>query len=193
MVSLTRSPFHTLTTSIQCGAATWAVCNYRCQMNVSQHIIQTRNRKDFALQGTRPKACDSVVRSVGNSWPAFLFISIVAQVRRVSTAGDQFPFPLLEMVLRVRKARAEDIHQHFGDGRRGRRIPGDITRSAFFKGCILFLTTVRSDEVESLTAARAGAVDGREPSDALRVCERASCIIYIHPLRGCQRLAHTIG
>ena len=78
------------------------------------------------------------------------------------------------------KACAEDTHQHFGDGGRRRRIPGYITRSALFKACILFLTTVQSDEVESLTAARAGAVDGREPSDALRVCDRASCIIYIY-------------
>ena len=163
-------------------------------MSVSQHIIQTRNGKtSLCKQGTRPKACDSVVRSVGNSWPALLFISGVAQVRGVSTAGDQLPFPLLEMALRVRKARGEDIHQHSENGRRGRHIPGYITRSALFKACILFLTTVRSDEVESLTVARAGAVDGREPSDALRVCDRASCIIYIHLLRGCQCPAHTTG
>ena len=73
----------------------------------------------------------------------------------------------------------EDIHQHFGDGRRRRRIPGYM--SALFKACIFFLTTVQSDEVESLTAARAGAVDGREPSDALRVCDRASCIYIFTP------------
>jgi len=53
---------------------------------------------------------------------------MVAQVRRMSTAGDQLPFPLLEMVLRVRKARAENIHQYFGDGRRGRRLPRYIAR-----------------------------------------------------------------
>lgn len=38
------------------------------------------------------------------------------------------------------------------------------------------------DEVESLTAARAGAVAGTEPSDALRVCKLALLALSICPV-----------
>lgn len=54
-----------------------------------------------------------------------------------------------------------------------------------------FLTTVLLDEVESLTAARAGAVAGREPSDALRVCAYLPCVIDTYSLQGRQCFAHT--
>ena len=50
------------------------------------------------------------------------------------------------------------------------------------------------DEVESLTAARAGAMSGKEPSDAVRVCYQAceantGLIAY----KGRQCLAHAAG
>jgi hypothetical protein len=94
------------------------------------------------------------------------------------------------MVLRVRKAGAENIHQYFGDGRRGGCLPRYTTRLVVLE-YVTFLTMVPLDEVESLTAARAGAISGREPSDALRVCAYPPCIIYTYSLQGRQCLAHT--
>ena len=40
-----------------------------------------------------------------------------------------------------------------------------------------------TDEVESLTAARAGAMAGTEPSDGLRVCRRIlQPIFFVHTI-----------
>ena len=53
----------------------------------------------------------------------------------------------------------------------GRISFGDLTSSKNLKNLL--------DEVESLTAARAGAMAGTEPSDGLRVCKFISFLWYL--------------
>jgi hypothetical protein len=76
------------------------------------------------------------------------------------------------MVLRVRKARPTTIQQHHGNGRRRglfhRRPHWSVTSLAHSQH-VCGDSHPPLDEVESLTAARAGAMAGTEPSDGLRV------------------------
>ena len=76
------------------------------------------------------------------------------------------------MVLRVRKTRPTIIQQHHGNGRRRglfRRRPHWSVTSVSHPQHVCGDSRAPLDEVESLTAARAGAMAGTEPSDGLRV------------------------
>ena len=93
------------------------------------------------------------------------------QVRTRQARRDQLALALLQVVLRVRQARPALVRSRDRHGGRRERLCSRSDR------CVLLLSscscrttlTFRTDEVESLTAARAGAMEGKEPSDALRV------------------------
>lgn len=100
------------------------------------------------------------------------------QVRIRQAGRDQFAFALLEMVLRVGQTRPALVCPSHRT-RRGRsfvrrRLDRYVWGSAEASGrwrieANNLVSLVSADEVESLTAARAGAMSGKEPSDALRV------------------------
>ena len=79
------------------------------------------------------------------------------------------------MVLRIRKTRSETIRNSHGHDRgrrkfccRPHRYSWSFLSNSRTSADLHFLIFCQ-DEVESLTAARAGAMAGTEPSDALRV------------------------